>query len=369
MTTSRHRVNVLTAGFTSPNGRAFLMPLILHRGALRDAGLDIRITRDLAAAARDCDILLIDGRTYSARWKAESDAIMEELERMRAQVRHLVYVSIADSAGFDHARPLPVVSLYCKSQLLRDRREYLRPLYGQRIFTDYYHRAFGVMDSEPVQSEPITDPALFGKLAVSWNSGLADYSLHGPLRMKAYQYLPLRALLRFPDAFTPPSTPRRKDLSCRIGTRYVRESVAFQRKRIAAMLSTYIETGKLSRRHYIEELAQSRIAVSPFGLGEITLRDFEIFMSGALLLKPDMSGIETWPDVFRGGETMAAHRWDLSDLQETIEALIADPAQTAEVAAQGQRVYREHLTGPRAGELFARHILGIVARCEALRAH
>jgi hypothetical protein len=58
--------------------------------------------------------------------------------------------------------------------------------------------------------------------------------------------------------------------------------------------------------------------VSPFGFGEITLKDFEVFLTGGLLLKPDMSHMQTWPDVFRAGETMAAHAWDLSDFEDTV---------------------------------------------------
>lgn len=135
---------------------------------------------------------------------------------------------------------------------------------------------------------------------------------------------------------------------------------------MAEILAPLIDTGKLSRRSYLDELAHSRIAISPFGLGEITLRDFEIFMSGALLLKPDMTDIETWPDFFRDGETMAGHRWDFSDLQEKIETLLVDPALAIELATEGQHAYCAHLVGPHAGELFAAHLLRIIAKCETL---
>lgn len=363
MTLSRN-VNVLTAGFASPNGRAFLMPLILHQKALLDAGLRVRITTDATRAADDCDVLFVDGRVYSARWNNESHAVLEELSRLREKARHLAYVSIADSAGWDHARALPVVSLYCKSQLLRDRSAYLKPLYGNRLYADYYRRISGVIDIDPVYSEPVADERQLKKLAVSWNSGLADYSWAGPLRMKLYDYLPFAPLLRFPDAFHAASAVRNKEFSCRIGTRYVRESVAYQRRRIAEILADRIDIRKMSRRAYLDELARSRIAISPFGLGEITLRDFEIFMSGALLLKPDMSGIETWPDFFRDGATMTAYHWSLADLEDKIEMMLSNPTQATEIAAEGQQVYRAHLVGPAAGEMFADHVKQIIERCE-----
>ena len=362
----RRKVNVLTAGFASSNGCAFLMPLLLHQRALLDAGLQVQITTDLTRAASDCDVLIVDGRVYSSRWNRESDTILEELSRLREKVRNLIYVSLADSAGWDHARALPIVSLYCKSQLVRDRNAYLRPLYGYRLYTDYYHQTFGVTDSPPVYSEPLTDKRDLEKLAVSWNSGLADYSWTGRYRMQAYQYVPLSPLLCFPDAFHAASAQRVNDVSCRIGTRYLRDSVAFQRKRMSEILADRIETNRVSRRRYLAELRDSKIAVSPFGLGEICYRDFEVFMAGALLLKPDMSGIETWPDFFRDRTTMTAHRWDLTDLEEKIELMLSHKAYATEVAAEGQRIYREHLIGPTAGEMFATHLSSIIEKCERL---
>ena len=37
--------------------------------------------------------------------------------------------------------------------------------------------------------------------------------------------------------------------------------------------------------------------MSPFGLGEITLKDFEVF-SGSLLMKPNMDHMLTWPNFY-----------------------------------------------------------------------
>jgi hypothetical protein len=365
MTHSPRRIHVLTAGFSSPNGRAFLMPLILHRHSLLDGGFDVRIADAIDGRIADCDVLIVDGRYFSAGWANESDAVLEEISRLRRQVRHLIYVSIADSAGWDHARPLPYVSLYCKPQLYRDRSVYLRPLYGYRAYSDYYHQAHGVVDEQAVYSEPVRDSALLTRLAVSWNSGLADYSWLGPLRMKAYQSLPVKSLLRLPDEFHAASAIRDKEVSCRIGTKYLRASVAFQRVRISAILADRIDTNKVSRRSYLNELRVSKLAISPFGLGEITLRDFEIFMAGSVLVKPEMAEIETWPDIFQDGTTFAAHRWDLSDLDQTIDALLADPERALAIADNGQAFYRRHLVGPDAGEIFSKHFAGMISKCES----
>ena len=360
------QVHVLTPGFVSPNGRAFLFPLVRHRRALRARGIRLRIFGPEAETARvaDCDALLLDSKLYGARWLRDSDGILEEIAALAGRVAKLFYVDTTDSSGWDHCRALPLVTGYLKNQLLRDRRRYLEPLYGHRPYTDHYHRQARLHDKDEARSEPIADPALLDKLAVGWSSGLADYSLLGPLRMAAYKRLPLDALLRFPLWHVPADAPRDLDVSCRIGTDYARATVAWQRKEVARVLAGRLGTGKLSRRGYLAELARSKVVVSPFGLGEITLRDFEIFLAGALALKPDMSHLETWPDLFRDGETMVAFRWDLTDLNERIEALLADEAGRLAIAAEAQARYRRHLVWPEAADLFCDHLEAILRRGE-----
>ncbi len=91
-------------------------------------------------------------------------------------------------------------------------------------------------------------------------------------------------------------------------------------------------------------------------------------MGGARLLKPDMSHIETWPDLFVDGETMIAHRWDLSDREEVIGEAIANYDAMLEIAREGQERYRRHTAGTEAGALFAARVQGLIAEAEAARA-
>ena len=357
------RIHVLTPGFTTPNGCAFLMPLLLHGNALCDAGITVRLFDAPGPQITDCDALFLDSKYYSPRWIEESEAILAEIAGFSDALDKVVFFDILDSASWDQARVLPHVTLYCKGQLLRDQNSYLKPLYGYRSFTDYYHRNCGVEDGDPVYSEQVGDPSLLDKLTVSWNSGLADYSWLGPYRMNMYHHLPLRPLLRFSDSFHAPSSARSKETSCRIGTRYLRNTVAYQRVKMAQLLRDRLDTVKLSRRKYLDELQNSKLVISPFGLGEITLRDFEVFMSGALLLKPDMSDVETWPNLFEDGVTMVGHSWDLSDMEEKIETILSDYDSYLEIAVEGQSRYRKYLSGSEAGVLFTEHLNGILKKC------
>jgi len=364
----RRLVHVLTAGFSSPNGCAFLMPLIMHRCAIGDLGVSIRFFERNDAAVADCDILIIDNKFHSRGWVARSEEILAEYERFKNQVGKVILADILDSTGFDQVRQQQFVTLHCKAQLLRDRSTYLSPLYGYRAYADYYHHHNGIEDDEPVCSEPLKSLTDIDKMTIGWNSALADYSWLGPYRMAAYRRIPINALLRFPDTFQSPASPRSVAITCRIGTEYARRTVGYQRSIIVQRLTRRADTGKLTRRRYIEELQRSKVAISPFGLGEITLRDFEIFLSGAAMVKPDMSGIETWPDLYQDGETMVSCRWDLTDLDEKIDYLLSHETLRREIAAAGQARYRKHLSGPQAGELFADHFESILAKCEMLAA-
>lgn len=366
MTSQTKRIHVLTAGFASPNGRAFLMPLIVHRQALAELGITIRLYTAPSHDLIDCDALMVDSKYFGDRWSTQSNSVLAELASYTEKIDATIYVDLLDSAGWDQARALPHVTLYCKSQILRDRSRYLKPLYGYRIFSDYYHQEMGVKDTPPVVSEPVEDARLLDKLTLSWNSGLADYSWLGPTRMGAYEHIPLPSLLSFPVHTVAPSSKRNIDVSCRMGTNYIRESVSYQRKRLSKMLATRMRTGKISRRAYIAELSHSRVVVSPFGYGEITLRDFEIFLNGATMLKADMSDIETWPDFYTDGQTMVAYKWDLSDVEEKIDRLLSDAPMRLEIAAQGQERYMKYVSGPHAASLFAEHMSHILVRARAL---
>lgn len=355
------RLHILSPGFTSPNGRAFLFPLKVWRRQLAEAGIQLRLFTTRDPGLVDCDVLGIDSRFYSPHWASKSAAVMDELAALAAGGPRLLWFDTTDSSGWDHARVLPLVDKLVKNQVLRDRRLYLSPLYGGgRLFADHYHRTRGVEDAAPLLSEPVADPALLDKLCVGWNSGLADYSLWGPARMAAYHRLPASMLLRFPAPFAAPRASRPINVAARFGTRYARASVAFQRGEIARLLAGHLPTDKLRRQAYLREMTAARLVVSPFGLGEITLKDFEVFLAGATLLKPAMDHMETWPDLFRAGETMLSHSWQLDDLPAVIEQALADPEACRAIAARGQELYRRHTTGQDAANLFVTHLRGIV---------
>ena len=349
------RVHVLSPGFTTPNGLAFLFPLVVWRDALREAGIDLRILSAVTPGLTQCDVLVVDSKFHRDRWKSGVEPVVEEFVALRQKAPRLVYFDTTDSTGVLQTELLPVVDAYCKNQILRDRREYLRPHYGQRIYADYYHRHDGVTDDNPLYSNAAESEADLAKLRVGWNSGLANYSAAGPLVSSAYRWLPLRPLLRFAAKFNPPDVDRPVALQRRFGLGHGRASVSHQRRRIIELLGSPAVSAKLNRSQYFAELQRTWAVLSPFGLGEITLRDFEVFLTGSLLVKPSMAHLETWPALF-DDETMVSFGWDLSDLREVFDRVERDRKGHLAIAVEGQRRYRNATVGAGAADAFCQHV-------------
>ncbi len=345
------KVHILSPGFTTPNGRAFLFPVKVWHSALRRRDISVALFNRQTKNLIDCDVLMVDSKFHRDRWLFETREILEEFGNFTRHCR-VIYCDTTDSSGWLQTELLPIVHLYAKAQLLRDLSAYRLPMYAYRPFTDYYHRKYGVIDAKPEWSQAVANPALLSKLRVSWNSGLADYSRLGPARMALYDKVAFGGLLRFPRRFTESRSPRLRDLSGRFGASYPRASVSYQRQMIQRRLADRLDTAKVSRRRYFDELETSKAVLSPFGFGEITLKDFEVFLTGGLLIKPDMSHLETWPDLFHANRTMLAHKWDLSDFDAVIENATCSYDSTIEVAQAGQDEYRRHLVGEEAEILF-----------------
>lgn len=205
----------------------------------------------------------------------------------------------------------PVVTddivLYLKKHVLRDRSSYDRPTLGDTNLTDYYSRRFGLDEAE----KRVTIPEKFWRtLALGTHFAFAPHML-------------TNFLGHFPQA------KRTIDLHARITVegapwyRHMREE-ALQAVRALPSSAKTVCQGKVPREQYIKELFQSRICFSPFGYGEVCWRDFEAIFSGSLLLKPDMSHLKCYPEIFIPNETYVALEWDLSNFQSIVKYYLSN---------------------------------------------
>lgn len=337
-------------------------PLRAFAHQIESQGLRFKIHFRPRRILANCDVLCVLGEYF--RKHPDVDRL-ELLRRYRPQVQALIYFDTTDSTGTPSFDVLPWVDLYAKSQLLKDRTLYTQELYGMRYYTDYYHRLKGIADENEGWREPAPVDEIH-KLAVAWNIGLGDYHSFSKWRRR------LRILLPWANyrvSTTPVDTSRGIDISYRVSIHHERATIAFQReetrRRLADMAVDIdyeiLYQGKLPYDEYRAELERARVVPSPFGWGEICFRDFECFLSGATLFKPDMGHLETWPDYFEAGVTYVPYAWDFSDFQEKVVVLLDSPALCQRIAQTGQDRYLETISKC-GGEAFAKHFAALIQK-------
>ena len=342
--------------------------MLRNRERLIDLGVSFSIFYDRWDEIHDCDLLILDSRYFSKLWNIYGDdEIIKRIEELKNKIKAVLFFDISDSTGWIQSQVIPHVTAYYKSQLLKDKNQYLKNHYGNRIYTDYYHKKFGIHDEIQAINRKIENKNDLNKLNVSWNSGLANYSYLGPYLNSLYRYLPLKNFLRYPTKFHHNNIQRTIDVSCRMGIKYSRKTVCYQREQIRKKLSSLLRTNKISRQKYLTELENSKIVVSPFGFGEITLKDFETFLSGAILLKPDMSHMETYPNFYNdeeelGCKTISTHKWDLSDLEFVIDSVLNDYNSWCEVGKNGQERYHYYIADRDGYEEFCLYFRDIIIK-------
>jgi hypothetical protein len=279
---------------------------------------------------------------------------LELMRKLRAKYERVAFFHDDAGGGIPRLEILPYVDLFYSKALFKDRSLYLRPLYGKELYSDYYHGRYGIEDPGHRDRPGASDQAQLAKLRLSWNIGVGDYP-RGKIRQRAgvaaSMALGFRAARPFYGREPLPVDP----VSANSGAIGVharillagRPSIAYQRKLILERIGAHpaFLTGEAPQAAYNREIASSKIVLSPFGWGELCLRDFEAVRAGALLMKPDMSHLETWPDVFVPNETYAPFSWDAEDLVPKAEAWLGDDAGRARVARRAYESYRDQLAG------------------------
>lgn len=277
------------------------------------------------------------------------------MSQLRQKYRRIAFFHDDAGGGIPRLEVLPYVDLFYSKALLRDRSLYGRPLYGKELYSDYYHVKYGVTDPDHRDRPVMTDPAQLAKLRLSWNIGIGDFPRQ-QLRQRAgvafARMLGIPAVRAFSrkkkfDAEKALSGNRGMyPVHARIGLMN-RPSISYQRKLILDKIRDNPDflTGSVPQRQFNRETGDSKIVLSPFGWGELCLRDFEAVRNGALLLKPEMSHLETWPDIFIPGETYEPIDWDAENLLEKSRAMLDDDSRRKAMVVNAARVYGEALCG------------------------
>jgi hypothetical protein len=352
------KVSVLHSQNNSPNEICFLYPLLKFRKYLAYNNINLNFTHNLQGI--EADIILLSSKWFSSLWSSKGpEYIFKILQDLKSKSSKLIWYDISDSTGTTHFMVLPFVDGYLKNQIFKDKNNYLNKYYGSRIYCDFMHRNFQVEDSNPGEPHLNYIPAFddLAKVRCGWNSGLAYFG--SKRHWQSYLFSKYKGSYKyFRNKWVSPLSNRDLKVSCRIGTNYSRNTISASRRMIIEKLTDNLPMNKLSYKQYLNELRHSVSAISPFGLGEISLRDFEIVLNGAAVIKQDMSHLETWPNLWLNNQTYLDIKWDFSDLEQKLEFAKDDVEQMKQYAITSQQIYKQALGSKDSPAIFCRRLVG-----------
>ncbi len=358
------RINVLTNN-DCPNSRAFNCPLLSAKKHFSAKKHVLNFIFEDIQKSFECDVIFINSKVFRYDWKKEKSRIIDFILKARGKGIKTVWFDATDSTWCTQFEALEHVDLFLKSQILKDRNLYLKQFRTGRIFTDCFDSLYNC--GEESVDYPVPREEDLKKLDVSWNTCFENYnaSRYGFFARMKQKFRPQLANIigeKLKIEFTPARKERKIPVSCRVGLGHSRPSVIAHRKAVAEKMAAFgAASGKIPLEEYFNEMKNCKIAGGPFGVGEITLRDFEIIICGALLLKPEMDHMETWPALFQPGKTFVAHKWDLSDLNEKVEELLKNDEMRIGIASEAQKVYADAVSGD-GMERFASRLVEKISR-------
>ena len=358
-------INILTEGFRSTNGIGFLYPILFNKKRLKENfNMEVNIYTKRSKKLFECNVLICDSKFYKSYWKDQKQKIFQDFIEYKKNIDKVYFYDSGDSSGFLLAEILPYVDKYIKSFVYKDKTLYMKDFYGGRIWTDFYHKKFNIKDETELKNQIVKDKTLLNKIEVGYNQSLVNYSINGRFIFGNWKNEFFRKILKLKytdeNDFIKPSLKRKIDVSCRMGVHYNRKSVSFQRIKMKELLKKYLQTNKLNRKSYFEEISNSKAVISPFGWGELNSpRDYEVALNGALLIKPEISHLDTWPNYFTK-ENIVTFKWDFSDLYDVIENVINNYDKYLQKAINYQNMYKYYITTENGYNNFCKYFNGLI---------
>ena len=365
------KINILTNNL-SPNSRAFNFPLILFKNKIsinynlklffNDSILSKETT--LNKRMLDCDILGINAKSVHLLWTSNRKYLFDFLLKAKGQGIKILWFDTYDSTVSTEFEVLSYVDVYLKNQLLKDKTLYLQKESRTRFFINHLNKLYDINQYSDTDWE-LPDEYSLEKIQLSWNSCFENYTKSRYRFFSKVNQKYLRPNHLWPQKnhieFFPVNSDREIKCSYRGTTNYRWAAIAKHRQEISRLLNFIgVESEKIKLDLFFHEMQNSVASVGPFGLGEITLRDYEIIISGSTLIKPDISYIETWPNLFKKKQTYVPIKWDLSDLLETVEMLNENSNLRKEIATKAQDEYKKYLIEDHASQLFVDHFDKII---------
>lgn len=314
--------------------RTQIYPLVLYGRQLRrqnDLRLNLVPTQALLDAPAGAAAPQVKRVFVQAPLNADAAAVEALMQAVRRACPEAAICYLDWMAPIDvrHAGVLdPYIDSYITKQTFSDPARFHAEFVGDSNLSDHYFRRMG----KPMPSVRYAFPAGFErKLILGSNFGFSPQMLDMFRR-------------RFPG-----QGQRDIGLHARIATKgvdwyqHMREEALQAALAVRAAGVNCVIEGRVRRPAFFAEMRRSQLCYSPFGYGEVCWRDYEAFATGAVLLKPDMGHLRTFPEVFRPGETYVALRWDSSDLLPQVQHWLADALARQRMSEAAFELMHQHV--------------------------
>jgi len=261
---------------------------------------------------------------------------IEDLEQLIQQLKatwsdaHIAYLDWFAPTDLRYAESLNKhISAYLKKQVLADFNQYNQPTRGDTNLNNYYANRFD-----------LDEPEFFFNVPGDFQNKLflGSHFAFSP-RIMPYFFKP------FPE-----NNERSIDLHSRIaisgsGWYRVMRQEAFDKLSALEKHFKVACQGFVPKKRYLQELFSSKLCFSPFGYGEVCWRDFEAMMAGSLLLKPDMSHLDCYPNVFKPYQTYIPLNWDLTDLDEKVDYYLCHSEEREKITRNAFQLLADYFQG------------------------
>lgn len=359
-------INIITPSLPFMRGFSDFYPLLKWEKKFKQRNIIFKFTNNLLDHFANSDIIIIDYRLLKLmgdRKEYDRKFIIDKLISIR-KISKVVLFDTGDGTGSRCFWLTPYVDVHLKKQVFIDKERYTNSTLlnnymnwvPNSILEDVYSKDTSYISCRKNDLE---------KIKVGWNIGLSDFR-----NLPLNKYLPFNKSI-LPNyifkksVFSQPNEEREYLVSYRGGV-HSKKHYGYQRDKIYQILNLLskdnkrIRTGgKISYNKFIKEMIQSRCVVSPFGWGEICYRDFEAIISGAILIKPDMSHIETYPNIYTNNKTYISVNWNLDDLIEKLQGIDKNYKSLKKIVYNSQEIFKNHQDS---FELFYKHFNNIIIK-------
>lgn len=341
-------IQVITTQKYFTRGFNDFYPLFKWKNEFGSQGIKFRFCNSFESLKSNAEIVIIDYRYLSSigdRTERDRNNIIKKVELLKKNSKVILF-DTGDGTGSRCFWLTPFVDLHWKKQMLKN-----KSLYTSSEMTDSY---MPWIPDEIITKVFKDDHSYVGcpevqlhKLKIAWNIGYVDYR-----EFPFSRYYPTSIIPQFVSAgpkIIKPSIERTIPVSYRGGLHssphynYQRSKVIASLEKTKANNPSVIVGGKISQSVYIKESQNSKVMISPYGWGEVCYRDFECFIYGSLLIKPDMSHLETFPNIYIPNKTYVPINWKLTDLEEVLERVFSNYSEYLEIALTAQKQFVDQI--------------------------